>query len=144
VKYTVNIRKKCVLVPLLLLLLSSCTVSRYIDEQTVLLQTNKTVFKGISSTAEKENYTLEIEQLYRQKGITPFNAWRYYYLSRPRKDTSALAQYLLKRSKKPDIYSEDEALLTSKSINNYMIQRGYFNAQTTHTLSAKGKWSAVT
>ncbi len=143
-KYPVNIRKKSVLALMLLLFLSSCTVSRYIDDNTALLQSNRTVFKGIPSTVEKENYLLEIEQLYRQKGITPFNAWRYYYLSRPRKDTSALAQYLLKRSRKPDIYSEEEARLTSKSINNYMIQRGYFNAQTTHSMTSKGHWSTVT
>lgn len=144
VKGSINILKNGVIPGFLLLLLSSCQVSKYLDEQTQLLHRNKIQFDTAVPSTEKDLYLLDIEQLYRQKGISKFNAWRYYYLSRPRKDTSALANYLLKRSRIPEVYSETYAVNTSRSINNYMIQRGYFESNTTFDSESDGHWYSVT
>jgi outer membrane protein insertion porin family len=144
VKGSINILKNGVIPGFLLLFLSSCQVNKYLDDQTQLLHRNKIQFESEVSSTEKDLYLLDIEQLYRQKGISKFNAWRYYYLSRPRKDTSALAKYLLKRSKVPEVYSESDAINTTRSINNYMVQRGYFEANTSFDSEEEGHWHSVT
>lgn len=125
-------------------LLSSCKINKYLDENTVLLRRNHLKFEDPKAVPQRDQFAADISKLYRQEGISKFNAWRYYYLSKPRKDTSALIKYLLKRSVVPHEFSVKETEQTTRSIKNYMVQRGYFEAETDYSFEVKGRWVEVT
>lgn len=120
---------------------SACNVTKYVDKRQSppLLRKNTIEIKSADKLSLDVRTPLlyELSALYRQKPNdlsimalrTPARLWWHY---RYQNKTSKFAKWMLKRVAEPPVfYDEDLTARTSNNIQNYMRQRGYFQAKST-------------
>ncbi|MBK9335816.1 MAG: BamA/TamA family outer membrane protein [Lewinellaceae bacterium] len=123
---------------------SACNVTKYVDKSqgVSLLGQNTIEIKSVEKLALDVRTPLlyELGALYRQKPNelslmafrTPSRLWWYY---RYEHKTSKFAQWMLKRVAEPPVlYDEGLTIRTSTNIQNYMRQRGYFEATSSYSV----------
>ena len=109
-----------------------------------MVKSNQIEFDNPSSVVQRNRIQTELEALYQQEASTNLSAGWYFYWNRPTKDTSSLKLYFMNRSKAPNFFSEQLTIATQRSIRNYMIQRGYFNADVDYNFDVNDKRAYIT
>ncbi|MCC6460047.1 MAG: BamA/TamA family outer membrane protein [Saprospiraceae bacterium] len=123
---------------------SACNVTKHLEKDqsgpllvknTIELKTDKPL-----PLDQKTPLLYELGALYRQKPNernllafgTPVRLWYYY---RYRDGKGKWARWIMKKiAEPPAIYDQELAIRTSNNLQNYMRQRGYFNAQSTYAV----------
>lgn len=124
---------------------SACNVTKYVDksEAPPLLRKNSIEIKSEEKLALDVRTPLlyELSGLYRQKPNdlsiialrTPARLWWWY---KYQNKNSKFAKWILKRVAEPPVlYDDNLTERTSKNIQNYMRQRGYFQAKSSYTVA---------
>ncbi len=140
-----------------IVLLSGCDTTKHLGARETFLKTNKIVFDKSDKIKGAKNLRWELETLYKQKPNKPF-LWakrRYFYYKHsipPEKgDTVAIKKYnkswsrlMRKRfAETPAIYREKSAENTSKSMEYYLNNKGYYYAEVEHISETKGNYTNV-
>ncbi len=129
---------------LLLLLGSSCKINKYIPDDEYIVRGNDITIESTTPIPRRAKVENELRELIQQEEISKLGAAWYFYWHKERQDTSSLGRYFMSRSKEPAYFSEERTKATKNSLNNYMIQRGYFNAVTDYDYEFRDKSAYVT
>lgn len=129
---------------LFLLMGSGCQISKHIQDDQYIVRGNDIQFDTKNSIPRRARIESELSELILQEEISNLGAGWYFYWHKERKDTSAFGRYFMSRSREPAFFSEDLTKTTRNSLNNYMIQRGYFNSYTDFDYEFKDKSAYVT
>ena len=114
---------------LLCLLLSACNTTQYLDYEERFLKVNEIEFQGeVKRRAQLES---EMYALYKQRPNRKFfgvsRRYFYYKTSEPG-DTTAFKKALRKQAEAPAIFDPLLAVATGQNMENYLRNRGYFDA----------------
>ncbi len=134
----------CTVLLVLACCFSACNVTKYVDKSQgpPLLRKNTIEIKSTQKLSLDVRTPLmyELTALYRQKPNelslvafrTPSRLWWYY---RSQNKTSKVAKWIQKRvAEAPVLYDEALTIRTNTNIQNYMRQRGYFEATSTYSV----------
>ncbi|TNE61211.1 MAG: hypothetical protein EP344_06310 [Bacteroidetes bacterium] len=134
---------------LLLTGFTACNVTKHLDKEKggPLLTKNSIELKTEKPLPfdQKTPLLYELSTLYRQKpnerGIlafgTPARLWFYF---KYRDKESRFAKWVMNKIAEPPAYFDEElAIRTSSNLQNYMRQRGYFQAKSTYTVQYYSK-----
>jgi outer membrane protein insertion porin family len=138
---------------LALLLLGACNVTKHLNVERGerLLAKNSIELKSTQRLrfSERDAVKGELATLYKQRpnrreffDIFPTRLWLYY---RYRNRTKRFARWINTRvAEPPSIYSDTLAQRTVRSMENYVRQRGYFDADATYFTEFAGRYRAKT
>jgi len=133
------------------IMLSSCNTRKFLKADEALLQKNSISFESDDKIKKKRSLEYELKTLYKQSPnakalkLTRFRLWCWYKtndLERPNK----FQRWVKKRvAEPPALFQEEIAEATAKSMQNYLQNKGFFNAAVTYekTLNKKRKEASV-
>lgn len=113
-----------------LLINSGCSVQKYLKEDQKIVRKNKINIDSESAIQQKNAISNDLQTLYKQPQTSAFSNWYYYKINDIKGDTSSFRKFIMRWSVEPSIFNQSQTDATAKSINNYMIQRGFFESQT--------------
>jgi len=127
----------------------ACNITKYVDKSQgpPLLRKNNLELKSTEKLPLTVRAPLlyELSALYRQKPNelsllalrTPARLWFYYQYQ----DTSSrFAKWIMKKVAEPPVFFDEQLTIrTNNNIQNYMRQRGYFNAVSTYSVQYSDK-----
>jgi len=126
------------------LLLQSCQVSKYIPDGEYLVKSNEIEFETEQPIPQRNRINNELLELIQQEASSNFSAGWYFYWHKPRPDTTSLGRYFMNKAKVPSFFSESMSVSTERSMKNYMIQRGYFDAGVDYDFQLDNQRAKVT
>ena len=118
-----------------LLLLASCSTVDQLEFDETFLSANNVEFIGDAQPERKQQLIGDMYGLFKQRPNTRlFWASRryFYYATDEPGDTSAFRRTLRRLGEEPAIYDYDLAAATAQNIENFMRNRGYFEAVATY------------
>lgn len=117
-------------------LLASCSIRRHVPEGSYFLDQNKVVIKGEHLEFDKSNIKAYIHQEPFKTGFPHKTALWIYYVTE--KSQGRFGKWINKYlGKVPEYYDNDAAINSTKQIEQYLNNRGYFNSKV--TLNTKKK-----
>jgi outer membrane protein assembly factor BamA len=123
-----------------LLVIQSCAPTKYLEEDQVLLHRNR--IKENKTEIPKE----EFRNYMKQKPNKRVFGWKFwlslYNLSGKEKD-SGLSRWLKRIGEPPVVYSEDLKANTSRQLEMFLFNKGYFNARVTDTTLIENRKASV-
>ena len=113
---------------LLATLFSSCSIKRYVPEQSQFLHKNKVEIKGKKAALKTSELSSYINQkTFNARFPNRFQLWWYYVTEKSdRKFWQWINQHL---GKKPEYYDANATILSKQQIEQYLNNRGYFNSE---------------
>ncbi len=127
-----------------ILLLSSCNVNKYLKEDDILVKQNKIVLETERPVDQQNLLLADLRSLYKQQATSNFSAWYYFKTNRATPDTSAFRKFIMRWSKEPSYFNEGLTQSTVRSLNNQMIQRGFFDARTDYSFDIRNQRAYIT
>ncbi len=131
-----------------LLLCCSCNTKKYLKADEAFVQKNIIEFTGKDKVKHKATIKYDLSTVVKQKPnkrlfLVPR---RYYYYKTYDRDSLKFFGRFAKRvfAEPPSIYSKELAEKTASSMQYYMINRGYFNAEVFYDTKIKRKKSYTT
>ena len=130
---------------LMTILMSSCSINRFIPEGKSLVQSNKIVFESkkkteISKSGLSNYITLKP---YKKTFQTKLPNWIYY--KSVQKPKSKTWKWLNERfGREPIYYDPIEANNSANQMMRYIDNVGYFHSKVTHTVKERGKRAKIT
>ena len=130
-------RLHIILVMLAAVMLSSCSLRRFVPEGKYLVRTNKVVIEEKGTEINKSDISKYISlKPYRTTFQTNFPTWVYY--KHERRPKSAFWKWMDKNfGKQPIYYEVAEANNSMIQMMRYLDNVGYFNSKVTHSLKTK-------
>ena len=122
---------------LVALLMSSCSIRRYVPEGKYLVQSNKVVIEEKGTEISKSGMSKYISlKPYKSTFQTNIPTWVYYKWER--KPNSVFWKWMNKNfGKQPVYYDEVEANNSTTQMMRYLDNVGYFHSNVTHSVSTK-------
>ncbi len=131
-----------------LLLCCSCNTKKYLKADEAFVKKNIIEFAGKDKVKHKATIKYDLSTVVKQKPnkrlfLVPR---RYYYYKTYNRDSLKFFGRFVQRvfAEPPSIYSDDLAEKTASSMQYYMINRGYFNAEVYYETEIKKKKSYTT
>ena len=128
----------------ILLLTTSCGTIKHLKEGETLLQKNKIKIKDKKNVDDYRNVAYELTTKTIQKpnprflGLPSIRPWFYYRMQKKEKSTWWTRFVTKNWADPPAIYSLDFADQSAKNMEQFLQQRGYFNASVDFTTKKKG------
>ena len=127
-------------------LLSACNTTKYLAPDEAFLVSNTIVLEKKPKIKERNALLYELSTLYKQKpNGNMFNLpwiskrW-FWYRNQGPADTTRYDRFVLKNfAEKPAIFDDQKAYETAETMEYYLQNRGWFNAEVYHTKDIKGK-----
>ena len=122
---------------LVAVLMSSCSIRRFVPEGKYLVKSNKVVIEEKGTEISKSGISKYITPKPYKKAIqTNIPTWIYFQYER--KPKSAFWKWMDKNfGRQPSFYDESEANNSSKQMMRYLDNVGYFNSNVTHEVKTK-------
>ncbi len=141
-----------ILVTSLLLFLASCNTRKFLKDDELLLHQNTIKLSSEGPIKKKRSIQYELKTLYKQKPntksflITRSNLWWHYKtdsLSKPNKFQKWIKRRI---AEPPAIYRDDIAEETAQTMQYYLQNKGYYNAEVSYEkkINEKKKRVSVT
>lgn len=131
----------------LIIFLTSCSITRHLDEGQALLVKNKIAVESIDSIADNRSLTGDLYDLAIQEpndkmlGIFRFRL-RVHNMTRD--TTKRFNRWLNKKGGEPPvIFDEELAAKSAENMKDYLISKGYFDAVVSYTARLKNKKSYI-
>ena len=121
------------------ILMSSCSLRRFVPEGKYLVQSNKVVIEKKGTEISKSSVSKYISlKPYRTTFQTNVPTWIYY--KSERRPNSVFWKWMNKNfGNQPSYYDKAEADKSAEQMMRYLDNIGYFNSKVTHTVDTK-KW----
>ncbi len=128
---------------LVAVLMSSCSIRRFVPEGKYLVRSNKVVIEEKGTEISKSGISKYISlKPYRTTFRTNFPTWVYY--KHERKPNSAFWKWMDKNfGNQPSYYDEVEANNSMTQMMRYLDNVGYFNSKVTHEVKTKKRRKLV-
>jgi outer membrane protein assembly factor BamA len=125
---------------------SSCSVTRNLDQDQYLLKANHVVFDTLNPGIDTDelNAILQPQPNKRFLGIVPFKIWFYNMGVRGKQESGFRTWLREKVGSRPVIFNEGQAESSVKNLENYLAKIGYFNSHVDYSMSRKKKKARVT
>ena len=122
---------------LVAILMSSCSIRRYVPDGKYLVKSNKVVIEEKGTEISKSGISKYISLKPYKKAIqTNIPTWIYYHYERHPK--SVFWKWMDKNfGRQPVYYEESEANNSTKQMMRYLDNVGYFNSKVTHDVKTK-------
>ena len=122
---------------LVAVLMSSCSIRRYVPEGKYLVKSNKVIIEEKGTEISKSGISKYITPKPYKKAIqTNIPTWIYFQYER--KPKSAFWKWMDKNfGRQPSFYDESEADNSTKQMLRYLDNVGYFNSKVTHDVKIK-------
>ena len=129
---------------LVMVMMSSCSVRRFVPEGKYLVKSNKVVIENEYKDVSKSGLSTYItEKPYKNFWETNFKTWVYYKAER--RPHSKVWQWMKKNfGREPVYYDLIGANNSSKQMMRYLDNVGYFHSNVNHTVKTRGKKAKVT
>lgn len=132
----------------LLLCLSACNTTKFLEVDEFLLQKNDIKFKTPGKVSNKRKLKYELSRLYKQNPNTNFffipREWFYFKSTRP-EDTTKFDRWVRRViAEPPTIFDEPITQSTVENMERFMHYRGYFNAKVFYDETVRGKKIDIT
>jgi len=124
---------------LLVVVGASCSTTKYLDEGEALLMSNEIELEATKKIPNKRNLEYELTTLYKQTPNTntilppfvPREWWWFYVKKKPEEKQKRKANQFILNSlaEEPVIYNDDVAQTTARSMQYYLQNKGYFEAE---------------
>ena len=112
------------------LLLTSCSIRRFVPQGEHFLNKNKVVIEGKDVEFDKSNIKTYITQEPFKTGFPHKTALWLYYVTE--KSQGGFGRWINRYfGKVPEYYDNDAAINSAKQIEQYLNNRGYFNSKVT-------------
>lgn len=133
------------------LLLTSCNTKKHLQPGQQFVKKNSVTIKGDMSRSAKTSLSYQMGQLAKQKPNTRFlkafrtRLWWYYKAQEEtQQDTSKFYNFILNRvAEAPVIYDPEQAEKTAESMEFYLNNRGYFDADVSYDDTLKRKKKTI-
>ena len=137
-------RLHIILAVLITILLSSCSLRRYVPEGQYLVKKNKVSIENEYKSVSKSGLSKYISRKqYKNFWETNFHIWVYYKADR-NKESKAWQWMNRNFGREPIYYDKTEANSSSKQMVRYLDNVGYFHSTVTHSVKTKGIKAIVT
>ena len=124
-----------ILLALLVTLLSSCSIEKYVPENKYFLSKNTVIIDAKDVEFKKSDVSTYISQKPHQVGFPyKFPTW-LYYVTEDKTDKGFWRWVNKNLGKKPEYYDASAAVQSTRQIEQYLDNRGYFNSKVTHEVS---------
>lgn len=133
---------------LILLLGTSCSPLRYLGEDQTMLRKNTVEIENKKSVDDYKTLNYELETLTSQRpnskffGVPTLGPWFYYRTvskMQNRQDTTWWNRFVLKNlAEEPTVYNPNRSDESAGDMEQYMKQRGYFDAEVGYESKRKG------
>ena len=129
---------------LMAIVMSSCSINRFIPEGKSLVKSNKVVIEGKKTEISKSELSTYITlKPYKTTLQTKIPNWIYYKTERAPK--SKFWKWLNEKyGREPVYYDRADANNSAKQMMRYLDNVGYFHSKVTHTVKEKRKRAKVT
>jgi outer membrane protein assembly factor BamA len=126
------------------ILMSSCSINRFIPEGKSLVSSNKIVIEGEKTQISKSGLSNYITlKPYKTTFQTKVPNWIYY--KSERKPNNKVWKWLNEKfGREPIYYDATSANNSAQQMMRYLDNVGYFHSKVTHTVKEKGKRAKVT
>ena len=126
------------------ILMSSCSINRFVPEGKSLVQSNKVVIEGKKTQISKSKLSSYITlKPYKSSFQTKLPNW-IYYKSERRPNSKTWKWLNEKFGREPIYYDPTEANNSANQMMRYIDNVGYFHSQVTHTVKERGKRAKIT
>ena len=126
------------------ILMSSCSINRFIPEGKSLVQSNKIVIEGQKTQINKSDLSNYITlKPYKTTFQTKVPNWIYY--KSERRPNSKMWRWLNEKfGREPIYYDPTGANNSAQQMMRYIDNVGYFHSKVTHTVKERGKRAKIT
>lgn len=131
---------------ILLTVISACNTTKYLDTGDAFLTKNTIVLNKKPKVKEKNALLYELETLYKQRPNgnllnIPWVSKRYFwYRNQEPGDTTKYKKWVLRQfAEKPAVFDDEKAYETAKTMEFYLQNRGWFDAEVYHVKNRKNK-----
>ena len=126
------------------ILMSSCSINRFIPEGKSLVQSNKIVIEGKKTEISKSGLSKYITlKPYKNTFNTKIPNW-IYYKSERKPDSKTWKWLNEKFGREPIYYDPTSANNSAKQMMRYLDNVGYFHSKVNHTVKEQGKRAKIT
>ena len=133
-----------ILFSLIILLLASCRVGRFVPEGQYFLDKNNVEIEGGKVEFSKSDVSSYITQkTHKVRFPTKFSTW-LYYVTENNKGSGFKHWVNENLTKKPEYFDPSEVNVSSKQMEQYLDNRGYFHSKVTAKTEFKGYRAKVT
>ena len=132
-------RLHIILIAILSLLFSSCSIRRFVPEGKYLVKSNKVVIEEKGTSISKSGVSKYIMlKPYKNSLATNVPTWVYY--KSERRPKSRVWRWLNENfGRKPIYYDKAEADRSADQMMRYLDKVGYFHSKVTHEVKTNGK-----
>jgi len=131
---------------ILLTAVSACNTTKYLNDGEAFLSKNTIVLNKEPKIKERNALFYELETLYKQRPNDnllniPWISKRYFwYRNQEPGDTTKYKKWVLRQfAEKPAVFDDEKAYETAKTMEFYLQNRGWFNAEVYHVKNRKNK-----
>ncbi len=126
--------------------ISACNTTKYLDDGEAFLSKNTIVLNKEPKIKERNALFYELETLYKQRPNDnffnlPWISKRYFwYRNQEPSDTTKYKKWVLRQfAEKPAVFDDAKAYETAETMEFYLQNRGWFNADVYHVKNRKRK-----
>ena len=126
--------------------ISACNTTKYLDDGEAFLSKNTIVLNKKPKIKERNALFYELETLYKQRPNDnffnlPWISKRYFwYRNQEPGDTTKYKKWVLRQfAEKPAVFDDAKAYETAETMEFYLQNRGWFNAEVYHVKNRKNK-----
>ncbi len=126
--------------------ISACNTTKYLDSGEAFLSKNTIILNKKPKIKEKNALFYELETLYKQRPNDnffnlPWISKRYFwYRNQELSDTTKYKKWVLRQfAEKPAVFDDAKAYETAETMEFYLQNRGWFNAEVYHVKNRKNK-----
>lgn len=130
-------------------LFPACNTNKYLQDGQTYIHKNNIILNAEERIKGKGNLKDDLATLYKQRPnkrflkLTRSKLWFHYKTNSP-KDTSRIDRIIRKFfAEKPQIYDEDLTAATAESMKYFLQNRGYHEAEVSHSVELRKKTSIV-
>ena len=131
---------------ILLTAASACNTTKYLEPGEAFLSKNTIVLNKKPKIKERNALFYELETLYKQRSNDnffnlPWISKRYFwYRNQEPSDTTKYKKWVLRQfAEKPAVFDNEKAYETAKTMEFYLQNRGWFNAEVYHVKNRRKK-----
>ena len=130
----------------LTIILESRNTNKYLEEDEAFLTKNEIEFSKEVKIKDKNELSYELTTLYKQRpnenflGIPGFSKRMFWYPFSEPDDTTRLKRWVIdKLAEPPAVFDDATAYTTAETMENYLHNKGYFDAEVYHVKNRKGR-----
>jgi len=134
------------IVVILLTTVSACNTTKYLDSGEAFLSKNTIVLNKKPKIKERNALFYELETLYKQRpngnffNIPGISKRSFWYRNQEPGDTTKYKKWVLRQfAEKPAVFDDAKAYETAKTMEFYLQNRGWFDAEVYHVKNRKNK-----